>query len=179
MRISHQNGEKFNSDSLRSWSILAPPRRTWLHLPDPLWRLPWIPSSYRSSDTFLLAQHTACPEGSHRPSLGHKVVHFGCCQDPNIYYLYPTVESWAVSTNLNSNSLGSFFATKLWEKLGPESHMLWFVLILIPIWNQDCLEEYQQPQICRWHHPYGRKQRETKKPLDEGKRRKWKRRLQT
>nr|XP_014331879.1 PREDICTED: LOW QUALITY PROTEIN: divergent paired-related homeobox [Bos mutus] len=26
-------------------------------------------------------------------SLGHKIVHFGCCQDPNIYYLYPIVES--------------------------------------------------------------------------------------
>ncbi|XP_010827877.1 PREDICTED: LOW QUALITY PROTEIN: divergent paired-related homeobox, partial [Bison bison bison] len=26
-------------------------------------------------------------------SLGHKMVHFGCCQDPNIYYLYPIVES--------------------------------------------------------------------------------------
>ncbi|XP_043293049.1 LOW QUALITY PROTEIN: divergent paired-related homeobox [Cervus canadensis] len=26
-------------------------------------------------------------------SLGHKMVHFGCYQDPNIYYLYPIVES--------------------------------------------------------------------------------------
>ena len=25
--------------------------------------------------------------------------------------------------------------------------------------NQDCWEIYQQPQICRWHHPYGGKQR--------------------
>ena len=22
-------------------------------------------------------------------------------------------------------------------------------------WNQDCWEKYQEPQICRWHHPYG------------------------
>ena len=28
-------------------------------------------------------------------------------------------------------------------------------------WNQDCWEKYQSPQICRWHHPYGRKQRRT------------------
>ena len=28
-------------------------------------------------------------------------------------------------------------------------------------------EKYQYPQICRWHHPYGRKQRRTKEPLDE------------
>ena len=37
-------------------------------------------------------------------------------------------------------------------------------------WNQDCRETYQKPQICRWHHPYGRKWRGTKKPLDESKR---------
>ena len=24
-------------------------------------------------------------------------------------------------------------------------------------WNQDCQEKYQQPQICRWYHPNGRK----------------------
>ena len=33
-------------------------------------------------------------------------------------------------------------------------------------WNQDFQEKYQQPQICRWYHPYGRKQRRTKEPLD-------------
>ena len=37
-------------------------------------------------------------------------------------------------------------------------------------WNQDCQEKYQSPQICRWHHPYGRKWRGTKKPLDESER---------
>ena len=26
------------------------------------------------------------------------------------------------------------------------------------------------PQICTWHHPYGRKQRGTTEPLDEGER---------
>ena len=43
-------------------------------------------------------------------------------------------------------------------------------------WNQDCREKYQSPQICRWHHPYGRKWRGTKKPLDEserGERKSW------
>ena len=30
------------------------------------------------------------------------------------------------------------------------------------------------PQICRWHHPYGRKWRGTKKPLDESERGEWK-----
>ena len=28
--------------------------------------------------------------------------------------------------------------------------------------------------ICRWHHPYGRKRRGTKKPLDESERGEWK-----
>ena len=38
----------------------------------------------------------------------------------------------------------------------------------IPSWNQGCWEKYQQPQRCRWYHPYSRKQRGTKQPLDEG-----------
>ena len=36
--------------------------------------------------------------------------------------------------------------------------------------NQDCREKYQSSQICRWHHPYGRKWRGTKKPLEESER---------
>ena len=31
-----------------------------------------------------------------------------------------------------------------------------------------------KPQICRWHHPYGRKWRGTKKPLDESESGEWK-----
>ena len=34
--------------------------------------------------------------------------------------------------------------------------------------------KYQWPQIYRWHHPYGRKWRGTKKPLDESERGEWK-----
>ena len=41
-------------------------------------------------------------------------------------------------------------------------------------WNQDCQEKYQTPQICRWHHPYGRKLRRTKELLDESERGEWK-----
>ena len=37
-------------------------------------------------------------------------------------------------------------------------------------WNQDCQKKYQQPQICRWHHPNGRKQWGTKEPLDKSER---------
>ena len=46
-------------------------------------------------------------------------------------------------------------------------------------WNQDCREKYQYPQICRWHHPYGRKRRITKESLDESERGEWKSWLKT
>ena len=39
-------------------------------------------------------------------------------------------------------------------------------------WNQDWREKYQSPQICRWHHPYGRKWGGTKESLDEGEKKK-------
>ena len=41
-------------------------------------------------------------------------------------------------------------------------------------WNQGCREKYQSPQICRWHHPNGRKLRGTKEPFDESERGGWK-----
>ena len=40
----------------------------------------------------------------------------------------------------------------------------------ITSWNKDCQKKNQQPQICRWYHPYGRKWRGTKEPLDENER---------
>ena len=46
-------------------------------------------------------------------------------------------------------------------------------------WNQDCWEKYQKPHIYRWHHPYGRKWRGTKGPLDESERGEWKSWLKT
>ena len=41
-------------------------------------------------------------------------------------------------------------------------------------WNQGCREKYQQPQICRWYHPNGRKWRGTEEHLDEGEGGEWK-----
>ena len=46
-------------------------------------------------------------------------------------------------------------------------------------WKKHKLEsrlpgEISITQICRWHHPYGRNWRGTKKPLDERKRGEWK-----
>ena len=49
----------------------------------------------------------------------------------------------------------------------------------MPGWNQDCREKYQLPQICRWHHPYGRKWRRTEEPFEESERGEWKSWLKT
>ncbi|XP_075855098.1 divergent paired-related homeobox [Microcebus murinus] len=38
--------------------------------------------------------------------LGHRIVHFGCCHDPNIYCLYPIVESQAGSARLGPHVVG-------------------------------------------------------------------------
>ena len=44
--------------------------------------------------------------------------------------------------------------------------------------NQDFRENYQKPQICRWHHAPGRKLG-NKEPPDENERREWKKWLKT
>ena len=54
----------------------------------------------------------------------------------------------------------------------------------MPGWMKHKLEsrlpgEISEPQICRWHYPYGRKQRRTKEPLDESERGEWKSWLKT
>ena len=49
----------------------------------------------------------------------------------------------------------------------------------IPSWNQDCQENYLQPQICSCYHSNSRKQRGTKKFLGEGERGEWKSWLKT
>ena len=56
-----------------------------------------------------------------------------------------------------------------WETLGWMKHKM----------ESRLLGSYQQPQICRWYHSNGRKQRETKEPLDESKRGEWKTWLKT
>ncbi|XP_012595861.2 divergent paired-related homeobox-like [Microcebus murinus] len=38
--------------------------------------------------------------------LGHRIVHFGCCQDPNIYCLYPIVESQVGSPRVSPHVFG-------------------------------------------------------------------------
>ena len=41
-------------------------------------------------------------------------------------------------------------------------------------WMKHKLESRLPGEICRWHHPYGRKQKRTKEPLDESERGEWK-----
>ena len=57
-------------------------------------------------------------------------------------------------------------------------------LCKVPGWINHKLElrlpgETSKPQIWRWYHPYGKKWRGTKEPLDEGERGEWKSWVQT
>ena len=51
-----------------------------------------------------------------------------------------------------------------WETLGWKKHKL----------ESRLLGKISNPQICRWHHSYGRKWKRTKEPLDESERGEWK-----
>ena len=62
----------------------------------------------------------------------------------------------------------TYIQSTSWEALDWMQHKL----------ESRLVENYQQPQICRWHHPYGRKWR-TKEPLDESERGEWKHWLKT
>ena len=52
--------------------------------------------------------------------------------------------------------------------------MINYQLILGDKLESRLLGEISIPQICRWHHPYGRKWRGTKKPLDKSESGEWK-----
>ena len=58
----------------------------------------------------------------------------------------------------------TYMQSTSWEMLGWMKHS----------WKEDCREKYQYPQICRRHHPYGKKQIRTKEPLDDSEREEWK-----
>ena len=51
----------------------------------------------------------------------------------------------------------TYMQSTSWETLGWKKHKL----------ESRLLGEISISQICRWHHPYGRKWRRTKEPLDE------------
>ena len=66
---------------------------------------------------------------------------------------------------------------RLW-KCFPETHqgVQAFSALAVPDYF---MAHYNKPQICRWHHSYGRKWRSTKEPLDESERGEWRSWLKT
>jgi len=58
----------------------------------------------------------------------------------------------------------TYVQSNSWETLGWMKHKL----------ESRFLGEISITQIYRWHHPYGRKGRRTKEPLDESERGEWK-----
>ena len=55
----------------------------------------------------------------------------------------------------------TYIQSTSWEMLGWMKYKLE---------SKDCWEKYQLPELCRWHHPYGRKWIGPDKPLDESER---------
>ena len=49
----------------------------------------------------------------------------------------------------------------------------------ITSWNQNYQEKFQQPQLCRWYYPNGKKLKGNKQPLDESEKGEWKSWLKT
>ena len=58
----------------------------------------------------------------------------------------------------------TYMQSTSWETLGWTKHKL----------ESRLPGEISTTSICRWHHPYGKKQRGTKEPLDEGEKGEWK-----
>ena len=102
--------------------------------------------------------------------------------------------SWEISMQVRKQQLELDMKQQTGSKLGKEyvraeyCHPAYLTYMQSTSWeilgwikhnrNQDCWEKYQWPQICRRHHPYGRKWR-TKEPLDESERGEWKSWLKT
>ena len=103
------------------------------------------------------------------------------------FFLHWTTVAYWAPTDLGSSSFSvlyfclfilfmEFSSQEYWSGFifpSPVDHIL-LVVGGWTSWNKDCQEKYQKPQICRWHHPYGREWRGTKEPLDESERGEWK-----
>ena len=103
--------------------------------------------------------------------------------------------SWETCKQVKKQQLEPDMEQQTGSKLGRSMTRLYIVTLFILLicrvhhekcqagwlisWNQGCWEKYQQPQICKWYHPNGRKWRETKEPLDESERGEWKNWLKT
>ncbi|XP_021537171.1 divergent paired-related homeobox-like [Neomonachus schauinslandi] len=76
----------------------------WLRFPDGAY-----PASLVYTDHPIPSfQLSICPNFKALPdhSVGHKIVHFGCYQDPNIYSLCPIMESQILSMSFTASSFG-------------------------------------------------------------------------
>ena len=83
--------------------------------------------------------------------------------------LYRKCEICLLPTYIGTHKSVSEVLTHLsWETNWWTRSLCTFLLLLILSFLT------KMPQICRWHHPYGRKWRGTKKPLDESERGEWK-----
>ena len=91
------------------------------------------------------------------------------CLPRNLYIGWETIVSTRHGT-IDGSKLGKEYIKALY------CHPVYLTCMQagwLTIWNQNCWEKYQQPQICRWYHSNGRKWR-TKEPLHEDERGEWK-----
>ena len=81
--------------------------------------------------------------------------------------------SWEICMQVRKQQLDWTWNNRLvpnWERSTSRLYIVTLLISLIcrvhnekcwargsTIWNQDSWEKYQEPQICRWYHPYGRK----------------------
>ena len=99
------------------------------------------------------------------------------CMQVKKQQLKPDKEQWT------SSKLGTEYVKAVYCHLAYLTYMK-STSCKIPDWMKHklesrLLEKYQYPQICRWHHPYSRKWRGTKEPLDESETEEWKSWLKT
>ena len=112
-------------------------------------------------------------------------VQFVCCHFSSCLQSFPASGSFPVSQFFASGaqSIGASASASV----HPMNIQDWFPLrltgLISYIMQNAGLDEAQAgikiALIYRWHHPYGRKQRGTKEPLDEGDRGEWKSWLKT
>ena len=137
------------------------------------WKIPWMeePGGLQSMGSRRVRHDWATSLSFSLSCIGERNVNpfqYSCLENPRDggawwAAVYGVAQSWTRLKWLSNSSSSSsrVHHEKCWAGRSTS-------------WNQDCQEKYQYPQICRWHHPYGRKWRITKKPLDEGERGEWK-----
>ena len=165
---------------------------TWCSLPPPGSRSPlwWCHSSAFPTQTALW---TSAMQSTAISALS-RLLCFICCDynDPwlscFVYRAWPLSFQTSIAVSFQQWVLFKCFCyiliycfqirKRLWQGLNTSYEMLGWAG-WITSWNQDCLEKYHQPQICRWCHANGRKWRGIKEPLDDGERGEWKSWLET